>query len=394
MAIEAKVVPASASRWGVLGAYALLAACTQLLWLTFAAVDTRTAAVMRVDVGTIGDLAAVFPLVYIVLALPTGRWLDLRFTQALGAGALLTAGGAVVRLTAPDSFAWQMAGQLIISAGQPLVLNSVNKVAAHNFPPSERATAISIGTAALFVGILAAVLMAGPLFDAGGLPLLLGIQAGAAVVAGGLMLVALRVPAPFPDDPSVAVSLRWLVHDRFMWLLAGLIFIGMGVYNAVATWLQPILAHFGEGDSAGVLIAVLTFAGVLGAAVLPTAAARRDRRRAMLFAALVITGVAFVAVVAVHSVVWIGLWMFVAGFVLLAALPVVLDWSDIHAGPERQGGAVGFLMMAGNLGGLVLLLAVQVMIGNPYVALGFLALVSFSGIGVAMRLPSSASARV
>src|SRR5579872_1723075 len=394
MAAEVIGVRVPAARWAVLGSYALLAACTQLLWLTFAAVDTRTAAVMHVDVGTVGDLAAVFPFVYIVLALPTGRWLDRRFNQALGAGALLTAGGAVVRLVAPDAFAWQMAGQLIISAGQPLVLNSVNKVAAHHFPASERATAISIGTAALFVGILGAVLMAGPVFDAGGLSLLLWIQAGVAVLAGAAMLVAFRVPSTFPDDPSAAVSLRWLVHDRFMWVLAGLIFIGMGVYNAVATWLQPILAHFGEGDSAGPLIAVLTFAGVLGAAVLPTAAARRDRRRTMLLAALVITGVAFVAVAAIHSVLWIGAWMFIAGFVLLAALPVSLDWSDIHAGPERQGGAVGFLMMAGNLGGLVLLLAVQAMIGNPYLALGFLALVSFAGIGIAVRLPSSTAARV
>ena len=41
----------SSVRWAVLGAYALLAACTQLLWLTFAAVDTRSAAVMKVDLG-------------------------------------------------------------------------------------------------------------------------------------------------------------------------------------------------------------------------------------------------------------------------------------------------------------------------------------------------------
>src|SRR5579872_6975552 len=145
MAAEVIGVRVPAARWAVLGSYALLAACTQLLWLTFAAVDTRTAAVMHVDVGTVGDLAAVFPFVYIVLALPTGRWLDARFNQALGAGALLTAAGALLRVLAPDSFGWQMAGQLVISAGQPLVLNSITKVAARHFAPEERATAISIG---------------------------------------------------------------------------------------------------------------------------------------------------------------------------------------------------------------------------------------------------------
>lgn len=386
----AVVAPIPVSRWMVLGSYALLAACTQMLWLTFAAVDTRTAAAMHVDVGLVGDLAAVFPFVYIALALPTGRWLDLRFTQALGAGALLTAGGGLVRIVAPESFGWQLAGQVIISAGQPLVLNSVNKIAAHYFPAAERPVAISAGTAALFVGILAAVLMAGPVFDAGGLRLLLVLQAFVGVVAAGVMLLSLRMPATFRDEWQTTVTLRWLLHDRFMWTLAALVFIGMGAYNAVATWLQPILAQFGEGEAAGNLIAVFTFAGVLGAAVIPTTAARRDQRRTVLIAALVVAAVVFGALALIHGVVAQGLILFGAGFVLLAALPVVLDWADIHAGAERQGSAVGFLMMAGNLGGLLLVLVLQPAIGNPYVALGLLAVVVLLGVPVALRLPERA----
>jgi MFS family permease len=379
------------SRWAILAGYVLLAACTQMLWLTFAAVDTQTAAAMHVDVGTVGDLAAIFPFVYIVLALPTGRWLDLRFGQALSVGALLTGGGALVRLVAPTSFGWQLAGQLVIAAGQPLVLNSITKVAARYFPPSERAAAISIGTAALFIGILAAVLSAGPLLVAGGLPLLLAVQAGPAVVSAVLVLVAFRTPPTFPDDVSATVSLRWLANDRFMWTLAGLVFIGMGTYNAIATWLQPILAHFGEGAAAGTLVAILTFAGVMGAAVLPSAVAARNQRRALLIAALAISAVAFTAMAVSANYIWLGVWMFAEGFLLLASLPVVLEWSEIHAGPERQGAAVGFLMMAGNLGGLVLVLVVQAVIGNPYLSLGAMAVVALVGIPVALRLPSGAS---
>jgi predicted MFS family arabinose efflux permease len=378
----------SSRRWVILGSYALLAACTQLLWLSFAAVDTQTAQALHVDVGTVGDLAAIFPFVYIVLALPTGRWLDMRFTQALSVGAGLTGLGALIRLIAPASFGWQMAGMIVIAAGQPLVLNSITKVAAHYFPSSERAAAISIGTAALFVGILAAVITAGPLFAAGGLPLLLLAQAVPSVIAAIAVVFAFRTAPSFRDDPSVSVSLRWLFNDRFMWTLAVLVFIGMGTYNAVATWLQPILDHFGEGAAAGNLVAVLTFAGIVGAAVLPSAVAARDKRRTMLVAALVISAVAFAAMAAFHNVIWLGAWMFVDGFVLLACLPVVLDWSEVHAGPERQGAAVGFLMMAGNLGGLVLVLITQAVIGNPYLALGLMAVVGLAGLPVVLRLPS------
>ena len=378
------------TKWAVLLSYALLAACTQLLWLTFAAVDTRSAAVMHVDVGTVGDLAAIFPFIYVVLALPTGRWLDVRFGQALGAGALLTGAGALIRLVSPTSFGWQLAGQLVIATGQPLVLNSITKVAARYFPPPQRATAISIGTASLFAGILAAVLMAGPLFDSGGLPLLLGVQAVPAVLATILLLVALRARPAFLDDPSVSVSLRWLTRDRFMWILAVLVFIGMGTYNAVATWLQPILAHFGEGEAAGSLVAVMTFAGIIGAAVLPTAIAIRDRRRELLLAALAMSVLTFIALAVSHNLVWVGAWLFADGFLLLASLPVVLDWSDVHAGPERQGGAVGFLMMAGNLGGLLLVLVIQALIGNAYLSLGALAVVALVGLPVVLRLPGRA----
>jgi hypothetical protein len=73
---------------------------------------------------------------------------------------------------------------------------------------------------------------------------------------------------------------------------------------------------------------------------------------------------------------------------------VVLEWSEIHAGPERQGAAVGFLMMAGNLGGLVLVLVVQAVIGNPYLSLGAMAVVALLGLPVALRLPASASTQV
>ena len=73
---------------------------------------------------------------------------------------------------------------------------------------------------------------------------------------------------------------------------------------------------------------------------------------------------------------------------MLASLPVVLDWSDVHAEPERPGAAVGFLMMAGNLGGLLLVLVGQALIGNPYLALGTLAVVAVAGLPVVLRLPA------
>ncbi len=101
-----------------------------------------------------------------------------------------------------------------------------------------------------------------------------------------------------------------------------------------------------------------------------------------------VTAVAFGAIALWHGVVFIGVVLFIEGFFLLAALPVVLDWSEPHTGPERAGAAVGFLLLSGNLGGVVLLLIVQAVIGNPYASLGVLAAAGPAGLALAGRLPA------
>jgi predicted MFS family arabinose efflux permease len=387
--VATRTVPlARMNRWAILTGYGLLAGCTQLLWLTYAPITTQVHHAMGVSEGAAGDLAGIFPLMYVVLALPSGRWLDARFEQALSAGAILTAGGGLLRLAGPTSYAWALAGQFVVATGQPLVLNSITKVAARYFPAPQRTAAISAGSVSLYLGILAAVLSGGPLFDAGGLRLLLAVQAAVAVVAAAWVLLALRTPAAFGGDPAVSVSLRWLWHDRFLWVLAGLLFVGMGVFNAVATWLDSILGHFGRGGAAGYLIAIMTAAGILGAAVVPQAVAARDRRRALLQATVAVTVVAFAVITVVHPVGFVAVALFVEGFVLLAALPVVLDWSELHTGPERAGEAVGFLLLAGNLGGVILVLIVQGVIGNPYLSLGALSVAGLAGLVLSTRLPA------
>ena len=323
------------NRWVILAGYALLAASTQLLWLAYAPITTQTHRIMGVSSGAVGDLAVIFPLMYVILALPAGRRLDASFGRALSLGAILTAAGGLLRLAGPSSYGWAVAGQFVIAAGQPFVLNAITKVAARYFPAKDRTVAISIGSVSLFAGILAAVLTGGPLLHAGGLTLLLWVQAIVAVLAAGWVLAAVRVPAAFPGDPSVAVSLRWLRGDRFIWLLAGLLFVGMGVFNAVATWLDSILTHFGHGGASGYLIAIMTVGGIAGGALLPDVVARRGQRRRMLEIAVVVSAAAFAVMAVAHSPAVGGVVLFVAGFFLLAGLPVVLDWSELHAGPER-----------------------------------------------------------
>ncbi|HET9944552.1 MAG TPA: MFS transporter, partial [Actinomycetes bacterium] len=95
-----------------MASYAAVAGASQLLWLTYAPVTTAAAEHYGVSVAAIGWLANVFPLLYVVLAVPAGIALDRDPRRALAFGVVLTALGGVVRLGGAG-FGWALAGQLL-----------------------------------------------------------------------------------------------------------------------------------------------------------------------------------------------------------------------------------------------------------------------------------------
>jgi hypothetical protein len=112
----------------------------------------------------------------------------------------------------------------------------------------------------------------------------------------------------------------------------------------------------------------------------------------MLAAATATTAVVFALLALVHAPAVFGVALAVEGFVLLACLPVALEWSEVHVGAARAGTATGALLLAGNLGGVVLVLVVQAVVGSPYAALLVMAAAALPGIAIAMRLPGARQA--
>lgn len=379
----------------VLGSFALLVVASQLLWLSFAAISPQAADSMGVSEGAIGDLAVINPAVFVLLAIPTGRWMDRRYGHALGAGAALTATGAVIRAIAPTTYATVAIGQVVMSLGQPLVLNASTKIAARYFPARQQTAAISVATASQFVGILIAVLTSGSLYDAGGLRLLLIVHATVSVVAAVAVLVSLRVrPRPVQDAGELGATdrrrLAWLRHDPLVWRMAALLFVGFGAYNALATWLDSIMTDFGHEGVAGNVIAAMTFAGILGAALLPGAIASRDARRAHCVVTTLVLAVVMVLLTLSNGVALMSVGLFVVGFFLLGTLPIVLDWSELHVGAARAGVTTGFLLLAGNLGAVFVVLTVQLAVGHPRLSLAVVAAWALPGLIIALGLPRHA----
>lgn len=380
-----------AARWPALAAFAVLVMATQVLWLTFAAVTPQTAEHLGVPEGAVGDLAVVNAAAFVLLAIPTGRWMDRSYERALAAGAIFTAVGAIVRALDPSSYGVILTGQIIMSIGQPLVLNALTKVAARYFPKQEQTTAISVAAGSQYAGILLAVLTSSWLVDAGGFGPLLASHAVFATVAAAAVLLSLRLPS-HPIDALDRTPMGWLRRDPLVWKLAGLLFLGFGAYNGIATWLDSILVDFGHVGLAGPAIAAMTLAGIAGAAVLPNLAAAKDARRTVALVATATLGVAMVSLAITQPVWLVHVGLIAVGFMLMGTLPVVLDWSEEHVGPTRAGTVTGLLLMAGNLGAVLVVLTVQIAIGNPTAALAVMALWAVPGFVVATLLPRSAIA--
>jgi predicted MFS family arabinose efflux permease len=371
--------------WIVIGCFAALAAATQLLWLTYAPITTGTAHHYRVSESAVGWLSEIFPLLYVALAIPAGKLLDRSLHGGLTAGALLIVLGGLVRVLG-DDFAWALAGQCIVAVGQPLVLNAITKLADGRLPEHERHEGIAIGTAGMMVGMLLALILGSALGGAR-LHILLVIGAVFAALAVAALLASLRLPGASPSAVVAARRpLREVWTDGQVRVLAGLVFVGFGVFIALATWLQALLNHYGvSASSAGAVLVAMVLLGAVGSAALaPPVLARRAERR--LIGASIVVGIggsvllALIHVFALDAVV-----LAIMGMLLLTDLPVILELSERRAADD--GGTVAALMwLAGNAGGLVVALLVQALVHHPVPAFLLLAVCGCAAIPLLGRL--------
>src|SRR5512135_1716609 len=145
-------------RWVILLVFMLATAFNQLLWITFAPITGQAAAYYGVSDLSIGLLSLSFLVAYLVVSIPASWLIDtygFRLAVAIGAG--LTGVFGLVRGLAGSNYTLVLIAQIGIAIGQPFILNALTKVAARWFPLQERATASGLGSLALYVGILVAL---------------------------------------------------------------------------------------------------------------------------------------------------------------------------------------------------------------------------------------------
>jgi MFS family permease len=357
-------------RWVVLGGFALLNAVVQLNWITFAPVTAEAADYYGVSDLQIGLLSMVFMVVFVVMSIPASYIIDTYGLRAgVGIGAVLTGVFGLTRGLLGSDFTWVFVSQVGLAVGQPFVMNAITKVGARWFPLVERATAAAVPSLAQFVGIIAAMaatptLLEGPEKDLSGMLVIYGLlSAGAALLA--LALIRERPPTP-PEEAEVEertrvfAGLRRIVRQRDMLILLLLFFVGLGMFNAISTWIEDLVEPRGfSSEQAGMIGAAMVIGGIVGAAVLSVASDRLRRRKPFLVLAVAGMAPGLVGLTFATGYPLLLASSAVFGFFLMSAYPVGFQYSAEVSYPAPEATSQGLLVMAGQVSGILFILGMD-----------------------------------
>ncbi len=344
------------ARIRVLILYACLQAAMQAEWLRFAPVTDDAAAAYAVSPGAIGMFSLAFPALFVLLALPVGALIDRwPVRTSLRVSALAMAAAVLGRATA-HGYAEALAFQAALALVQPLVMGLAGRLATVWFEGRERLVATEIGSMALFVGLgLAFVLV--PLAGGETLRASLWIDVALLVLLALLVFVAVP-PDPQPPESAPAPADHSLWRGQVLPLLKtpplpavlALILLGNGYFNAISTWIEPILQRQRIDALHAGLVALCMLAGGIGGMFV----VEPLRRRLGLRLLLVLASLGSIAITVFLFSNGIFALSCTAGLLLGAALlgtlPLLVSTVVDAAGEARAGMALSLFWLAGNIG--------------------------------------------
>lgn len=382
------------ARWLVLFLFVLVAGLSQALWLNYAPLLTQVQSKWGVSEGMASLLLLVFPLVYVLLSVPAGKLIDQRgYRFSVGLGAVLMAAFSALRIF-EGSFEVALVAQVGIAVGQPFAVNGISKLVADWFDEQHSAIATGLGTMGMFAGMAAGMAATPPLVEAVGYQgAMVAFAAVSFAIAAAWLLLARSNPATPRAAAAEEPAMLPLLKDRSLVLLFALAFLGLGFFNGLTTWLEPILAPNGfDAVKAGAVGGLLIVGGIFGAVAVPALSDHFGARKPFLIGSVLLSLAALVPTCTSRSEAVVMASAAGLGFFFLPAFALLLDMCAGVAGEKAAGSATGLLMLFGNAGGVVVILAMQVAKGDAptfeRAVLLLYALVA-SAIGLAFLAPET-----
>ncbi|MEZ5001078.1 MAG: MFS transporter [Bacteroidales bacterium] len=348
-------------RWIMLVVYMFIIAVNQLLWITFASITSEATSYYSVSDLKIGILSMSFMVVYLVVSIPASWIIDTYgIRKGIGTGVILTGVFGLTRGLFAHDYNLLLLSQIGIATGQPFLLNAITKVASRWFPIEERATASGLGTLSMYLGILGGVMITPYLVVSYGIEGML-LRYGIVSVFAALVFLILAREKPLtapcrPDQEERALALdglKLIFRNRdFKWLMF-IFFIGLGIFNAVTTWIENILSPRGfTVVQTGITGGLMIIGGIAGALVIPLLSDRYRRRTPFILVALAgstvsLTGIAFASN---YFILLVSAASF--GFFLLSSGPIGFQYGAEVTYPVSEGTSNGFLLLMGQVAGI------------------------------------------
>jgi predicted MFS family arabinose efflux permease len=158
-------------------------------------------------------------------------------------------------------------------------------------------------------------------------------------------------PPGLPGEDSRALMLDGLKHALSVpsfWIYLFISFVGLGLFNGITTWVEPIIRLRGfTPDDAGTLGALMLGGGLVGAVVMPIISDRsRKRQIFILFGfALAIPGLIGVTYATTAWLLFLSsFWM---GFFLVSANPIGMQYAAEITNPTPEGTSNGLIQLFG-----------------------------------------------
>jgi len=347
-------------RWVVLMVYCIIQAAMQMLWITFAPITGEAAAFYQVDALKIGFLAMSFMIVYIFVSFPASWAIDtFGIRKGVGFGVILTGIFGLIRGLFGSNYTYVLFSMIGLAVAQPFILNSITSLTARWFPMKQRATAAGLAVMAQFIGIIIGMAATPFLAIKFGIPGMLNIY-GAIAAAGAVCFFVFIKPAPpkpsgdVPERERFMEGLKHLLRIRVMVVLVTIFFIGLGLFNALTTWIEQIIAPRGfDTIQAGTLGAILMISGIVGCLIVPPLSDKYRKRKLFILICIIFSAPGLIGLTFASSYWLLLVSGMVLGFFLLSAAPVIFQYAAEVSYPSPEATSQGVLMLSGQIAGII-----------------------------------------
>lgn len=343
------------SKWVILAAYSFLVALNQFMWINFASISEQVQSLYNTSDLYVALLAIIFPLIYIIFSIPAGIIVDRKgYRYSILAGGILMLVFSIIR-AAEVNYYFLLAGQVGIAFAQPLLNNSVSKLANTEFQQTEVTMAIGFGTLAIFIGVAAGMIVPPVMIQFVSIPLMLFIFAVITLIAFSFYLISMRFAKKIEMPEKTKLHIGKVLRYREILILSYIAFVGMGVFNGILTWIDSIFQHVGISMlQAGEIGLVLVVGGILGSYFIPLLSSKYRQRKIFTIIAIIITIIILLVYMLVPYFIVLVTLSMILGFFLLGAFPLIIDWATVITGSKYAGSATAIIWLLGQTGGFIL----------------------------------------